>query len=374
MSARHAADSKSKKYLVLGISAAVVCVGLAGSAIAIATTSTSTSSAPIPQAGAFTVLGTTPSSASTVDSSAAIRVSLSGPLSTMSPMPVISPAVEGSWEHLSATTIEFIQQTPFQPGQSVTVTIPGGATGLESTSGVRLASTVTTSFQVAPLSLLRVQQLLAEEGYLPVTFNPTFPTTTAGAPTGDQVGTFSWRWGGLPASLISQWQPGVPNMITRGALMRFEDVHHLATDGTVTPQVESLLLADRTNGVNDPDPYTYVDVSKALPQTLRLYSNGKIVFTTNVNTGIPGQDTANGTYPVYVRYRTTTMSGTNPDGTTYHDEGVPWTSYFNGGDALHGFLRPTYGSPQSLGCVEMTYADAEVVWNQTPLGTLVTVS
>ena len=35
----------------------------------------------------------------------------------------------------------------------------------------------------------------------------------------------------------------------------------------------------------------------------------------------------------------------------------PWASYFNGGDALHGFVRATYGSPQSNGCVEMAIAD-----------------
>ena len=33
------------------------------------------------------------------------------------------------------------------------------------------------------------------------------------------------------------------------------------------------------------------------------------------------------------------MKGTNPDGTTYDDPNVPYASYFNGGDALHGFVR-----------------------------------
>ena len=67
------------------------------------------------------------------------------------------------------------------------------------------------------------------------------------------------------------------------------------------------------------------------------------------------------------------MRGTNPDGSHYADPGVPWVSYFHGGDALHGFIRPGYGYPQSLGCVEMPPANAEVVYPYTPLGTLVTV-
>jgi lipoprotein-anchoring transpeptidase ErfK/SrfK len=49
-------------------------------------------------------------------------------------------------------------------------------------------------------------------------------------------------------------------------------------------------------------------------------------------------------------------------------------SYFNGGDALHGFLRASYGSAQSLGCVEMPYSEAQAVYPYTPIGTLVNVT
>ena len=64
---------------------------------------------------------------------------------------------------------------------------------------------------------------------------------------------------------------------------------------------------------------------------------------------------------------------TNPDGSHYHDTGIPWVSYFNGGDALHGYIRASYGWPQSLGCVEMPFANAGAVWPYTPIGTLVTI-
>jgi lipoprotein-anchoring transpeptidase ErfK/SrfK len=68
------------------------------------------------------------------------------------------------------------------------------------------------------------------------------------------------------------------------------------------------------------------------------------------------------------------MQGTNPDGTHYNDPGVPWVSYFNGGDAVHGFLRGSYGSPQSLGCVELPYAAAATAFQLMNYGTLVTVT
>ena len=93
-----------------------------------------------------------------------------------------------------------------------------------------------------------------------------------------------------------------------------------------------------------------------------------------VNTGAPGADTTDGTYPVFEHVTSSVMKGTNPDGTTYDDPAVPWASYFNGGDALHGFLRSTYGFPQSVGCVEMPIANAQTVFPLTPLGTLVTVA
>jgi hypothetical protein len=92
-----------------------------------------------------------------------------------------------------------------------------------------------------------------------------------------------------------------------------------------------------------------------------------------VNTGAPGADTTNGTFAVFEHVRYSDMKGTNIDGSTYNDPNVPYASYFNGGDALHGFIRSSYGSPQSNGCVEMPYSDAALVWPLTPIGTLVTV-
>jgi lipoprotein-anchoring transpeptidase ErfK/SrfK len=51
-----------------------------------------------------------------------------------------------------------------------------------------------------------------------------------------------------------------------------------------------------------------------------------------------------------------------------------WISYFNGGEAIHGFNRATYGFPQSVGCVEASNDDAGKIWPYTPIGTLVTVT
>jgi lipoprotein-anchoring transpeptidase ErfK/SrfK len=119
--------------------------------------------------------------------------------------------------------------------------------------------------------------------------------------------------------------------------------------------------------------YTFVTVNES-SQSLTVWHSGKTVIGgTPVNTGIASAPTALGTFPVFEHTPVTTMSGTNPDGSHYSDPGIPWVSYFNGGDALHGFTRASYGSPQSLGCVEMPYDVAGKVYPYTPIGTLVHV-
>ena len=114
-------------------------------------------------------------------------------------------------------------------------------------------------------------------------------------------------------------------------------------------------------------------VNKALPETATVYRTAPSSTAPRPTPAWPAAPTVDGTFPVFARYTVTTMSGTNPDGSHYVDPGIPWVSYFNGGDALHGFVRGTYGFPQSDGCVEMPPANAAVVFPLTPLGTLVTV-
>jgi hypothetical protein len=76
---------------------------------------------------------------------------------------------------------------------------------------------------------------------------------------------------------------------------------------------------------------------------------------------------------VFEHLAVTTMTGTNPGGSHYSDPGIKWVSYFNGGDAIHAFDRASFGTPQSVGCVELPAAAAAKIWPYTPIGTLVTV-
>jgi hypothetical protein len=155
--------------------------------------------------------------------------------------------------------------------------------------------------------------------------------------------------------------------------MRFEDEHGLSTDGVAGPQVWRALIHDDLAGRRSNAGYNYVFVHETIPQSLSLWHDGRVIVTSPGNTGIAQSPTAPGTWPVFEHIPVGTMSGTNPDGSHYHDPGIRWISYFHGGDALHEFPRASFGTPQSLGCVELPEAAAAQIWPYTPIGTLVTI-
>ncbi len=322
----------------------------------------------------FTVASTTPAAGATqVPSDQVVTVNLSGPVSSALGAPTFSPPVSGTWKKAGRSSLVFDATAPFIPTTTETLTIPAGATGPRSLHGAVLAAPVTVSFGVAQASTERLQQLLAQLGYLPLAFTATGTPAPNAAATA-QPGTFAWRWTTLPPDLTSLWTEGSENVITKAAVMTFQSQNGLSVDGLAGQKVWSALLAATSSGKTDTSPYNYVLVNKQLPQNLTLFENGAPTLTgVAVNTGAPGADTVDGTYPVFEHVPSSRMQGTNPDGSTYDDPDVPWASYFNGGDALHGFVRATYGSPQSNGCVEMPIATAAQVWPLTPVGTLVTV-
>jgi peptidoglycan hydrolase-like protein with peptidoglycan-binding domain len=262
------------------------------------------------------------------------------------------------------------------------VSVPAGPSGVRSTDGGLLTTKVVSHFWTGSFSTLRLEQLLAQLGYLPLTWSPaTGGATVAVADANAQLsaaynppaGSFTWKSSGYPEALQSMWQPGQAGSILSGAVMAFENNQGLAMDGIAGPQVWQALLTAVAKGQDNPNGYSYAYVSEGSPETLTLWHDGQEVLQTLANTGIPGRSTALGTYPVYLKYQHQIMRGTNPDGQKYADP-VSWVSYFNGSDAVHYYPRASYGFPQSLGCVELPYTQAEEVWPYLTYGSLVTVA
>lgn len=322
---------------------------------------------------AFHVSSTTPASGATgIASNTQLTVRFDAPLDEGGAMPTLSPPVAGSWQKASDNDLVFTPTAPFVPFQKYELSIPGGRGGMKSATGAHLDRAKTVTFTIADGSVLRLQQLLAQIGYLPVAYAAT-PTSPQDMAT-PQPGTFSWRWPGLPTQLTSQWVPGTVGPITKGAIMMFETENGLSVDGQAGPEVWATLLRDVLNDKSNTEPLTYVLVTKFSPEHLTAWVDGSLKFhDILVNTGVPGADTTDGTFQVFEHVRYSDMKGTDVTGTKYTDPHVPWASYFDGGEALHGYPRATYGWPQSNGCVEMRISTAGAMWPYTPIGTVVTV-
>jgi len=266
------------------------------------------------------------------------------------------------------------------------VTIPAGLTGVMSAAGANahaggtLAGGASRSFTTGSYRTVRLQQLLAQLGYLPLTWTPSSGTAISATDARGQLsaaynppaGSFAWQ-SGYPWALTSQWKAGSANIVQVGAIRAFESVQGLTMDGTAGRTVWSRLLAAVAKGQQNPNGYTYALASQHYPETLTIWHNGRVVLKTLVNTGIPGRPTADGTFPVYLKFYFSHMKGTNPDGSKY-DDPVYYASYFNGGDAVHQFFRGGYGYYQSLGCVELPWDAAKKAYPLLTYGSLVTVT
>ncbi len=292
--------------------------------------------------------------------------------------PVIWPTANGTWHEPNAHTLVFQPSgLGFPLGASVHL---GLTRPMRVLAGSDPSTARTLSWRVPGGSMRSLEGLLGRLGYLPLRWSspaarvPTSAAALLAAALSRTSGRLSLG-PRTPTGLRRLWASSAGQaMMVRGALMSFASAHGLSTSGTATPALWKALLADDLAGRASPAGYSYVFVTETLPETLTLWHDGRVVLRTPVNTGIPSRPTALGTYPVYLHLSSTTMSGTNPDGSHYDDPGVPWVNYFNGGDAVHGFVRSAYGYPQSLGCVEVPIPTAARIWPYVQVGTLVTVA
>ncbi len=331
------------------------------------------------------------SSADPVTAAAPVRVVFSAPLSPTSRLPAISPAVPGRWRSSGADAIVFTPAAPIAADQEMTLLVPAGPSGVRSASGADLADPAVAVFQAGGWSTLRLEALLAQLGYLPLSFTPRngsgFPAGagsgavtvstvsqvgTAGTASPALAGSFSWQ-GSYPAALTSQWQPGKPGVILTGAIMAFQADHQLPLTGTAGPVLWQHLLTAVELGQRNRHGYSYALADKGAPNTLTVWHNGVIVASGLANTGAAVTPTPDGTWPVYLRRRYQVMRGLMPDGTPYADP-AQYVSYFYGDYAVHSMDRTSFGTPQSLGCVELPLAEAGQVWPYLTYGTLVTVA
>jgi hypothetical protein len=341
------------------------------------TTTTPATTPPVapPKPTVHTRIAALPASAVS-DGTAALRVRLSGVPAPGSPVPMLTPAAAGKWTSVGDYE-SFAPKSTLEPCSTYTLTVWAGTTvtGDLPLGGERRQF----KLNVACPGLQALQQALARLSYLPYAIDASH-----GRNSGDKAearalaARYAFR---PPAATLAPNVPHAPGLrygaldpTTRGALIVFQTNHGLSPSGVPDRSTWASLLAAETLGHGDPQPYTFVTVSESIPETLEVHRGSHVVLSTPANTGVAGATTEQGTFPIYARYVSTTMTGTNPDGSKYSDPGVPWVNYFNGGDAVHGFPRASYGTPQSNGCVELPIGTAAQVYPLLAIGDLVIVS
>ncbi len=337
--------------------------------------------------GPFRVRSVSPAPGSSdANGSLPVQVAFSAPPAARSPKPTLTPSVPGTWQIIGDSMV-FTPRTAFLPSTRVTVTVPGGRSGVRSAAGLTLASPKAAVFTTGTYSTLRLAEILAQLGYLPMTWEmPNMYVQTESAvnlaKTGlagqieaaydPPAGIFSMDQG-YPTSLAGMFAPDLQNVVLRGAVMAFQSEHHMSVSGAINLAFWVALFRAAMTGQANVNGYTYAVADQVDPETLTIYHDGRVVLRSPANTGIPASPTVNGTFPVYEKFLETWMSGTNPDGSKYHDL-VQYVSYFNGGDAVHYFARGAYGFQQSLGCVELPFTQAKEAYPYLTLGSLVTVT
>ncbi len=301
-----------------------------------------------------------------------IIIKFSSPLAIGNLLPRLSVPIKGSWSQKTPTTLEFKPDDPDGVLSKERVVIPAG---IRSQNGAQLKNRVEKKIKMGSSKVLRLQESLADMGYLPVRFTKSSIARKkqVSLAKSSSIGKFHWRWQNTFGPLKQQWKAGVYNFMTKGAVMSFERTHSMIVNSTLSSTLYSAIEKAKDAGSKDPDKYGYVFVDEKEPETLKVYENNKLVYSSLANTGMDNS-TPIGTWPIYLRNLSQTLRGTYPNGTPYVIPNVRYINYFNGNFAVHGFIRSSYGWPQSAGCVELPEAAASKVWNYLHYGTLVTVA
>jgi lipoprotein-anchoring transpeptidase ErfK/SrfK len=112
----------------------------------------------------------------------------------------------------------------------------------------------------------------------------------------------------------------------------------------------------------------WIDVNLS-QQMVYAYEGDVIVNSFVVSTGTAQTPTVTGKYKIWIKLKSTTMSGPG-----YHLTNVPYTMYFYKGYGLHGtYWHNNFGTPMSHGCVNLSIPDAEWLYYWAMEGTVVNV-
>jgi hypothetical protein len=112
----------------------------------------------------------------------------------------------------------------------------------------------------------------------------------------------------------------------------------------------------------DEDKWIYVNLSE---QTVVAFERGKPIRAFVISSGLPRTPTVTGEFRIRMKVRKQRMAGGDPElGNDYDLDNVQWVQYFYEDYGFHGtYWHKNFGRPMSHGCVNMTNADAQWLFN-----------
>ncbi len=106
-------------------------------------------------------------------------------------------------------------------------------------------------------------------------------------------------------------------------------------------------------------------------QTTAVYENSTLVFATLTTSGSDRYFTRPGLFKIFDKVESTSMGGGVEDNGSdrYYLQGVPWSMYFDEARAFHGeYWHDHLGYQSSHGCANLSFADAEWLYNWAEIG------
>lgn len=109
-------------------------------------------------------------------------------------------------------------------------------------------------------------------------------------------------------------------------------------------------------------------------QRLYAYDDQKLIYNFLISSG-KWAPTPTGTFRPWAKLPSTTMKGGNKQlGTYYNLPNVPHVIYFYQGYAIHGtYWHNNFGTPMSHGCVNLSIADAQAIYNFVDFSTPIVI-
>ena len=238
-----------------------------------------------------------------------LTVTLSAPVSPTSPPPTLTPKVAGTWSVVGDSDV-FTPVSTLEPCSRYALTVWARTS---STGHTALGRKQTIGLRVACPPTAGVQQALARLGYLGARLRPRYIVHIAPrAETRREAAEHAFH--PPRGALVSDPSDAPPTQMgqlgttTRGALEVYQADRGLEATGEPEQCHMGVAPLRRDRQPPRPQPYTWVTVSESLPETLEVHRGHRVVFTTPVNTGVPGAETEQGIFPIYSRYVSTTMS------------------------------------------------------------------